>query len=146
MKSGYADSATATADDYLTPSPFQGWGGVSDLALAPAALAIRSDRMKRVVEVGFEQETLTVTYDRDALFRATAEHAPVVLAVGPVSHERISATVDALVEAIVSWDLADDDGRPYPIDRESFSQLPIYALVEIERAISADALASDGEM
>ena len=97
--------------------------------------------VKRVVEVELEKagETLAVTYDRDALIRATAEGVPsAFLGERPV-HEML-ASVDALAEALVSWDLMYDDGRPYPTDREALSKLPIVALLKIERAISADAL------
>jgi hypothetical protein len=99
-------------------------------------------KRRRVVEVEFDEDTLTVTYDRDALFRAIAEGAPRALPAPTdrLSTDRLGATVDALVESIVSWDLTDDDGRPCPIDREIFDGLPISALYKIDRAISADAL------
>jgi hypothetical protein len=101
--------------------------------------------MKRVVDVQFEGAVLTITYDRDALFRAIAEGAPRALPAPTdrISTDRLGATVDALVEAIVSWDLDDDDGQPYPINREAFNHLPIPALYKIDRAISADAFEGD---
>lgn len=99
--------------------------------------------MKRVVEVQFEREVLTVTYERDALIHAMAERAPTALLAERVSTERLGATVDALIEALVSWDLHGNEGRPYPIDRGSFNRLPIAVLFKVSEAISADAFEGD---
>lgn len=97
--------------------------------------------MKRVIDVNFEaaDDPLTVTYDRNALVRAIADSAPLALLADRFSHIRMSASVDVLAEAIVSWNLVGNDGRPYPINRESFNQLPVFVLSTISQAIWADA-------
>ena len=64
--------------------------------------------MKRVVEVEFEEVSLTVTYDHDGLARATGEHASPAAVAGDVPAAN-SFTVNALADAIVSWDLTEDD-------------------------------------
>jgi hypothetical protein len=99
--------------------------------------------MKRVVEVELKDagESLTVTYDQDALINAAAESAPKAILGG--IHEETSATFDALSDAMVSWDLINDDGRPYPLDRESLSHLPIFFLYTVSRAIWAEAFERD---
>jgi hypothetical protein len=80
---------------------------VADLAPAPVVVGAV------LVEVPVEDESLAVTYDRDAFVRAAAEAAPSVflstssLPCAAVSH----ANVEVLAQAIVSWDLFDDDGR-----------------------------------
>jgi hypothetical protein len=103
--------------------------------------------VKRVVEVPIDEETLAVTYDTDAYLRASADAASsVFLATGTrfdTRHAESSATVDVLVEAIVSWDLIDDDGGAHPITRESLSHLPLFLLYTIAQAIAADVVASD---
>ena len=102
---------------------------------------------KRVVEIPVDEESLAVTYDRDAYIRASAEVAPfVLLATGnrfSTRYAESSSTVDMLVKAIVSWDLIDDDGGAHPITRESLSHLPLYLLYKIAQAIGADVVASD---
>jgi hypothetical protein len=52
--------------------------------------------MKRVVEVQLERASLTVTYDRDALIRATAEGAPTAF-LGDLRIHEVLATFEALV-------------------------------------------------
>jgi hypothetical protein len=98
--------------------------------------------VKRVVEVPVDEKTLAVTYDTDDYLRASAYVAPsVFLATGTRFDTRYAeskATVDVLVEAIVSWDLVDDDGGAHPINRESLSDLPLYFLYKIAQAIEAD--------
>ena len=102
---------------------------------------------KRVVEIPVDEESLAVTYDRDAYIRASAEVAPfVLLATGnrfSTRYAESSSTVDMLVKAIVSWNLIDDDGGAHPITRESLSHLPLYLLYKIAQAIGADVVASD---
>jgi hypothetical protein len=101
--------------------------------------------MKRVVEVEFEQDSLIVTYDRDALAEAIAEGAPsALLAEKPIDKQIAEtwATVDVLANAIVSWNLY-DEGRAYPIDRENLSHLPISLLLKISQAIATDAFEGD---
>jgi hypothetical protein len=95
--------------------------------------------VKRVVEVALGEESLAVTYDRDALLRATADAAPTVF-LEKTRFAQSQATIDVLAEAIVSWNLFDDDGRPYPTDRESLSDLPLVALYKIAQAIETDAV------
>jgi hypothetical protein len=98
--------------------------------------------MKRVVEVQLKDaDPLTVTYDRDALIRATAEGMPTAILGGKWAET--GTTVDTLADAIVSWDLIEDDGRAYPISRESLSQLPLWVIFKIDRAIWADAFEGD---
>jgi hypothetical protein len=98
--------------------------------------------MKRVVELEFgdADEPLFVTYDQEALIRAAGEAAPTGILGG--LYGETSATFETLVEAIVSWNLV-DKGRPYPLDRESLSHLPIYVLYQVSRAIWSDAFERD---
>jgi len=97
--------------------------------------------VKKVIEVEFDgaDEPLTVTYDRDALIRAIANGAPIALLADRLSHVRMDATVNALVESIVSWNLVGNDSRPIAIDRETFNELPIFVISKIGSAIWADA-------
>jgi hypothetical protein len=98
--------------------------------------------MKRVVEVELEDgDLLAVTYDREVFIRASAEAVPTAILGGRWAES--GATVDALAESIVSWDLTDDDGGGHPITRESLSQLPLWLVYKIERALTADAFDSE---
>jgi hypothetical protein len=99
--------------------------------------------MKRVVEVSIHDESLAVTYDREAFLRASAEVAPTVFLADKPLYARSGATVDVLVEAIVSWDLFEDDGRPCRTDRDTLSNLPLHLLYRITQAIEADAFESE---
>ena len=96
--------------------------------------------MKRVVEVPLAEGSLAVTYDRDAFLRASAEAAPSVFLAETRFPAESNATVNVLADAIVSWDLYDEDGRAYATDLASLSQLPLHFLVTVARAIEADAM------
>jgi hypothetical protein len=100
--------------------------------------------MKRVVEVELEDAgvSIAVTYDREALIRAMAERASPAAFLGEIYAET-SVTVDTLADALVSWDITEDDGRPYPVDRESLAQLPIWVVFKINQAVTADAFEAD---
>jgi hypothetical protein len=98
--------------------------------------------MKRVVEVELEDASIAVTYDREALIRAMAERASPAAFLGQIYAET-SVTIDTLADALVSWDIAEDDGRPYPVNRESLAQLPIWVVFKINQAVTEDAFEAD---
>jgi hypothetical protein len=93
--------------------------------------------MKRVVDVHFDAETVTVTYDHDALLRAIGHGAATALPANSLATE-VDASVDVLAEALVSWNLSRGD-QPLATDRETLNHMPIGVLFKIGRAITDDA-------
>ena len=104
---------------------------------------------ERTIQLEWNDETVAVTYDTDAIGRAYAETAQ-GFAVGgsplelfPVpSWATFSAqsggTVAALEATILLWDITEDDGSPFPPTLENLSNLPLGFLTAIQQAIDAD--------
>jgi len=101
--------------------------------------------VKRVVEVPVHEESVAVTYDRDAYLRASAGAAPSFILDRQPGFARSHASIEVLADTIVSWDLVDDDGRACAFDRDFLNELPLHFLYGIAQAIEADVFASESD-
>ena len=53
------------------------------------------------------------------------------------SRSPASALAEALSRLLASWDLAADDGKPYPISAEALLDVPVVVLGDVFRAIAS---------
>ena len=93
------------------------------------------DKVRKVV-VEWDDDTLAVEYRPGA---STVETAIALQeAIKDEDGSPTLAMVESFQEMVVSWDLLDEDDKPYPITTETLRKLPTYFLVEIMHAIAED--------
>lgn len=86
------------------------------------------------VRISFGEEVLEVEYRPDAVTPRMV--IQVDEAKKPAAQMR--AVVEALNRILVSWDLIGEDGKPYPITKESLMDLPLSFLAQVFRAVTED--------
>lgn len=89
----------------------------------------------------YEQETLTVVFDRNKITGSWANGVQRAIASGAVGNEIYAATADLLI----SWDVVDDNDNTLPPSAEILSQLPIAAFEMLSEAIGKASTPSSEE-
>lgn len=94
---------------------------------------------QRTLAVDLDGETLTLTYRTGAVTPATHDQA-----LDLVEKQRVGAALArSLSLSLLSWDLTDDNGAPYPVTEEALRELPVSFLDKVFTAIQEDLVPND---
>lgn len=91
---------------------------------------------RRPLRVPFGDDALTLTY-KPSTINAVQETRELE---DKAAGKHVLSQVRTLAEAVISWDLQDDDGNPLPITEEVMKGLGLDVILKINRAIIADLL------
>lgn len=90
----------------------------------------------RTVELSIDNEVLRVVYRPSGVTPVTEDRLRAMAA----DQRGGASLVVLLADVLVSWDLLDNDGTPYPITAESLSCLPTLFLARLTDAIKQDVI------
>lgn len=93
----------------------------------------KAEPLRRQVAIKVEGDTLNVTYNERLLTPGILREVDRLERQGDVD-----GTVELLARLILEWDLQDEKGKPWPISRETLSELTYRELGMIQRAITED--------
>jgi hypothetical protein len=97
--------------------------------------------VERTIKVTWNENTVEVTYETDALGKAFAELAGGARPTGgwvPLSAEMLAGPA-ALAAMLTRWDVEEDNGEPIPIAVEAWKHLPMSFLLTVLRDVIDDA-------
>lgn len=96
--------------------------------------ALTADR--RPLKIEFGDDTLNLVY-RPSTINAVQEARELE---DKAAGKHVMAQARTLVEAIISWDIQDDDGQSLPVSEEVMASLGLDVTLKINRAIIQDLL------
>jgi len=93
------------------------------------------------VTFAYEDESLTVVFDRNKITQNWARRIRQAIETESVDEAVFAATLEILID----WDVVDDDGNKIPPSMEILSQLPIAAFERLSEAIGNASVPSSEE-